>query len=77
MGPMNGLNAFERHNRTTGAVVMIAQNVADILSRHVKLSVEGIDRMYLNVYHPGAAARTGDRAVLPANIAGSRCRPPR
>ncbi len=31
---------------------MIAQNVADILSRHVKLSVEGIDRMYLNVFIP-------------------------
>jgi len=31
---------------------MIAQNVADILSRHVKLSVEGIDRMYLNVFMP-------------------------
>ena len=31
---------------------MIAQSVADILSRHVKLSVEGIDRMYLNVYVP-------------------------
>jgi hypothetical protein len=24
---------------------MIAQNVADIVSRHVKLTVEGIDRM--------------------------------
>lgn len=31
---------------------MIAQNVADILAHHVKLSVEGIDRMYLNVYVP-------------------------
>jgi hypothetical protein len=31
---------------------MIAQSVADILSRHVKLSVEAIDRMYLNVYVP-------------------------
>lgn len=31
---------------------MIAQSVADILSDHVKLSVEGIDRMYLNVYVP-------------------------
>ena len=29
---------------------MIAQSVADILSRHVKLSLEGIDRMYLNIY---------------------------
>jgi len=31
---------------------MIAQSVADILREHVKLSLEGIDRMYLNVYVP-------------------------
>jgi hypothetical protein len=31
---------------------MLTQNVATILSRHVKLTVEGIDRMYLNVYVP-------------------------
>ena len=31
---------------------MIAQSVADILNHHVKLSVEGIDRMYLNVFVP-------------------------
>ena len=31
---------------------MIAQSVADIVNGHVKLSVEGIDRMYLNVYVP-------------------------
>ena len=43
---MNGLNAFERQYRTTGALAMIAQSVADILSHHVKLAVEGIDRMY-------------------------------
>src|SRR5260370_16158932 len=49
---MNGLNAYERQNRTTGAVAMIAQSVADILDHHVRLSVEGIDRMYLNVYVP-------------------------
>jgi hypothetical protein len=49
---MNGLNAFERQYRTTGAGAMIAQSVADILSHHVKLSVEGIDRMYLNIYVP-------------------------
>src|ERR1700722_17981259 len=50
--PMNGLNAFERQYRMTGAGAMIAQSVADILSHHVKLSVEGIDRMYLNIYVP-------------------------
>jgi len=31
---------------------MITQSVADILGQHVKLSVEGIDRIYLNVYVP-------------------------
>ena len=31
---------------------MIAQSVADILNHHVKLTVEGIDRMYLNVFVP-------------------------
>jgi hypothetical protein len=32
---------------------MIAQSVAEIVKRHVTLTVEGIDRMYLNVYVPG------------------------
>src|SRR2546430_12415459 len=49
---MNGLDACKRQNRTTGARAMIAQSVADILSHHVKLAVEGIDRMYLNVFVP-------------------------
>src|SRR6266404_2600395 len=49
---MIGLNACKRQNRTTGAKAMIAQSVADIVNGHVKLSVEGIDRMYLNVYVP-------------------------
>ena len=31
---------------------MIAQSVAEVLSDHVRLTVEGIDRMYLNVYVP-------------------------
>jgi len=38
---------------------MIAQSVADILSHHVKLSVEGIDRMYLNVYVPWLQSELG------------------
>src|SRR5216683_7000989 len=46
---MNGLNAFERQYRTTGAGAMTAQSVPDILSHHMKLSVEG---MYLNIYVP-------------------------
>ena len=34
---------------------MIAQSVADILKHHVTLSVEAIDRMYLNVWQPRLA----------------------
>ena len=30
----------------------IPQSVAEVLSQHVTLEVEGIDRMYLNVYVP-------------------------
>jgi hypothetical protein len=38
---------------------MIAQSVAELLAHHVRLPVEGIDRMYLNVYVPGCNAPTG------------------
>ena len=38
---------------------MIAQSVAEIVSRHVKLAVEGIDRMYLNVFVPGLQYEQG------------------
>ncbi len=38
---------------------MIAQSVAEILTNHVKLSVEGIDRMYLNVYVPRLQTEQG------------------
>jgi hypothetical protein len=38
---------------------MIPQSVADILTHHVKLSVEGIDRMYLNVYVPRLQCEPG------------------
>src|ERR1700745_2443736 len=44
---------------TTGAGRMIAQSVAEIVSRHVKLTVEGIDRMYLNIYVPGLQYEQG------------------
>src|SRR5713226_171969 len=44
---------------TFGAKGMIAQSVAEIVSRHVKLTVEGIDRMYLNVYVPGLQYERG------------------
>src|SRR5438132_7593869 len=39
-------------NLTTGDASMIAQSVEYILSHHVKLALEGIDRMYLNVFVP-------------------------
>src|SRR6516164_11243931 len=38
---------------------MIAQSVAEILADHVTLSVEGIDRLYLNVYVPRLQAELG------------------
>jgi hypothetical protein len=38
---------------------MVAQSVAEIVSHHVKLSVEGIDRMYLNVFVPGLQFEQG------------------
>jgi hypothetical protein len=38
---------------------MITQNVAEILSDHVRLSVESIDRMYLNVYVPRLQSELG------------------
>lgn len=38
---------------------MIAQSVAEIIGRHVKLTVEGIDRMYLNVFVPGLQYEQG------------------
>jgi hypothetical protein len=38
---------------------MIAHSVTDILTRHVRLSVEGIDRMYLNVYVPRLQSEKG------------------
>jgi hypothetical protein len=38
---------------------MIAQSVAEIISRHVRLTVEGIDRIYLNVFVPGLQYEQG------------------
>jgi hypothetical protein len=43
----------------TAAGGMIAQSVADILGRHVKLAVEGIDRMYFNIYVPQLQSERG------------------
>jgi hypothetical protein len=38
---------------------MVAQSVAEIVKHHVKLTVEGIDRIYLNVYVPGLQYEQG------------------
>jgi len=51
---------------------MIAQSVAEIVSRHVKLTVEGIDRIYLNVYVPRLQYEQGI-VGFSVRIAGSRC----
>src|SRR5215831_16115414 len=40
------------------------RSVADVLSRHVTLEVEGIDRMYLNVYQPRLQTDRGVAAFL-------------
>src|SRR3954454_8719876 len=37
----------------------VPRSVADVLSDHVTLEVEGIDRMYLNVYVPGLQREQG------------------
>src|SRR3984893_5768803 len=50
------LQEAKPHDRSPA---MIAQSVADILRHHVKLTVEGIDRMYLNVFVPRLQHETG------------------
>jgi hypothetical protein len=37
--------------------VKLPQSVAETLGSHVTLSVESIDRMYLNVYVPNSSER--------------------
>ena len=48
---------------------MIAQSVADILGRHVRLAVEGIDRMYLNIYVPQLQASAVSYASFASTVA--------
>src|SRR3984957_15653930 len=43
----------------TGAEMSLPRSVAEVLSEHVALEVEGIDRMYLNVYVPGLQREQG------------------
>src|SRR6185503_11903514 len=42
----------------------LPRSVADVLSRHVTLEVEGIDRMYLNVYQPRLQTERGVAAFF-------------
>ena len=44
----------------------LPRSVAEVLAEHVTFEVECIDRMYLNVYRPGVAARPGGGRVLHA-----------
>ena len=37
----------------------VSRSVAEVLAEHVTLEVEGIDRMYLNVYIPGLQREQG------------------
>src|ERR1700739_2568919 len=43
----------------TGAEMSVSRSVAEVLADHVTLEVEGIDRMYLNVYVPGLQREQG------------------
>ena len=65
-GPDKGLNAFERQNlhdrsRRSGT------------RQRQKLSVEGIDRMYLNVFVPACKTNRGLSGFF-VSIAAGRCR---
>ena len=52
----------------------IPQSVAEVIGEHVSLEVEGIDRMYLNVYVP-ALQREGGVAAFSDSIAVIGLRP--
>src|SRR5579875_1250441 len=50
--PHGGMMGLEGQRSWTEPAMSITRNVAAILKDHVTLEVEGIDRMYLNVYVP-------------------------
>ena len=54
----------------------LPRTVADVLREHVTLEVEGIDRMYLNVYRPTCNTSKASSASF-ASTAGTRSPPPR
>jgi len=54
----------------------VPRTVAEVIHEHVTLEVEGIDRMYLNVYQPKIAKRQAGGVVSSATIAASVLLPP-
>ena len=52
----------------------LPRSVADVLSEHVTLEVEGIDRMYLNVYVPRLQREQGWTAS--SAFLAATCSPP-
>src|ERR1700733_60982 len=56
--------AIPKDRSCPGAEMSIPRSVAEVLAEHITLEVEGIDRMYLNVYVPGFTAGTGCRGLL-------------
>ncbi len=51
--------AIPKDRSRTGAEMSIPRSVAEVLAEHITLEVEGIDRMYLNVYVPGLQREQG------------------
>ena len=51
----------------------IPRSVLDVIQNHVTLEVEGIDRMYLNVYQPKAADGKRSGVLFPFPAQAARC----
>src|SRR6476620_2536386 len=51
IGPLKAV-VIPKDRRRPEPTMSIPRSVADVLQNHVTLEVEGIDRMYLNVYQP-------------------------
>jgi hypothetical protein len=51
VGPLKAV-VIPKDRRRPEPIVSVPRSVADVLHNHVTLEVEGIDRMYLNVYQP-------------------------
>src|SRR5436853_7059063 len=51
IGPLKAV-VIPKDRRRPEPIMSVPRTVADVLRNHVTLEVEGIDRMYLNVYQP-------------------------